>query len=254
MSKEAIFQTWAPEGPPWSRWVKPVLFACMGPAPPPDLPAFSWDATWAPAPQENTALVLDLPGLEGVAAALAVARHGYRPVPLYNATPIPTSVLNPSAVMAVDVSSLISALWHATPFLQEIHIPFEAPPAFVLDWQRSGEGRRPGPGAFDNRSVSFTTDFPSANFLLAHGIRRVVLAQPTLDRPQPDLAHTLRRWQDAGVVIDLKRLDMPGGPVRFKVAKPSWFGWAFQRTLAAFGLRRAAAGGFGGWVPHPSSG
>src|SRR5262249_25610457 len=55
------------------------------------------------------------------------------------------------------------------------------------------------PDEFDNRSISFTTDFPSANFLAAHGIARVMLVQKSSAEPQPDLAHSLRRWQDGGV-------------------------------------------------------
>ena len=59
------------------------------------------------------------------------------------------------------------------------------------------------PPAFDNRSVSLPTDFPSANLLLSYGVRRVVLVQATDGQPQADLAHTLLRWQQAG--IDMMR-------------------------------------------------
>ncbi len=254
MTKETIFQIWAPDGSPWSRWVKPVLFAWMDPAPSSLAPAPTWDASWASPATGDTALVVDLPGGESVAAGLALAERGYRPVPLYNAVPMPTAGFKPPDATAVDVWSIVSGLWQATPRLQERSLPFEAPPVFLLDWGRAGGGVPPGPGSFDNRSVSFTTDFPSANFLLAHGVQRVVVVQSSLDQPQPDLAHTLRRWQEAGMVIELKRLDAAGGPMPCDVPKPSWFGWAFQRVLVALGLRRYGAGGFGGWVPQPSSG
>jgi len=49
------------------------------------------------------------------------------------------------------------------------------------------------PDEFDNRSVCFTTDFPSANFLSAQRVGGVVLVQQTGTRPQLDLAHVLRR-------------------------------------------------------------
>lgn len=257
MLKEYIFDIWAPEDARWSKWVKPVLFACM------DSPLSCWldpvekiDLSWAPAAADNVALVLDLPGASGVEAGLDLAELGYRPVPLYNAIPMPFVIpeyglLPPRA--AVEVNPIVAALWRGRERLEQRVLPADAPPAFLLDWNRSGGGHKPSPGSFDNRSVSFTTDFPSANFLLAHDVRCAIVAQPWDSGPKTDLAHTLRRWQEAGVAIELKRLDEPGAPVPCDVPKPSWFGWAWQRALAAVGLSRGRWGGFGAWVPEPSS-
>ena len=47
------------------------------------------DLSWAPPPAEKAAFVLDLPGAEGVLNGIALAVLGYRPVPLYNAIPLP---------------------------------------------------------------------------------------------------------------------------------------------------------------------
>jgi len=47
------------------------------------------DVSWSPPPDGNAALVLDMPGSEGVLAGVALASRGYRPVPLYNALPLP---------------------------------------------------------------------------------------------------------------------------------------------------------------------
>jgi len=257
MLKEYIFDVWAPEDARWSKWVKPVLFACMDSHP-------SWwlgavdktDLSWTPAATDNVGLVLDLPGAIGVEAGLDLAEQGYRPVPLYNAIPMPITtpeheLFPPRA--AVEVNPIVAALWYGRERLGQRPLPADAPPAFLLDWDRSGGGHKPSPGSFDNRSVSFTTDFPSANFLLAHGVHRVIVAQPWGIEPKADLAHTLLRWQEAGVTIELKRLDEPGAPVPCEVPKPSWFGWAWQRALAAVGLSRGRGGGFGDWVPEPSS-
>jgi len=74
------------------------------------------------------------------------------------------------------------------------------------------------------------------------------------DEPQPDLAHTLRRWQEGGIAIELQRTDI-AGPVRtIEVRRPSGFGRIWQRALTFFGLRPHALGGFGGIIPVPSSG
>jgi hypothetical protein len=145
-------------------------------------------------------------------------------------------------------------LFRETERLAQQTLPTNAPPVFLLDANRHADGRTMLPDQFDNRSVCFTTDFPSANFLLAHGIERVLLVQQYRTYPLSDLAHVLRRWQDGGLVLERMRMDTPTAPERFEVSKPSWFGMIFQRALATFGFRRASSGGFGAWVPNPSAG
>ena len=81
-----------------------------------------------------------------------------------------------------------------------------------------------------------------------------MLVQNSGDQPQLDLAHVLRRWQQGGIAIQLKRMDTPGPPVPSEIARPSWFGAMFQRALALVGLRRGEAGGFGAWVADTSAG
>jgi len=260
MNKEEIFAAWSPENSPWSRWTKPVLFAhtaLIPAATESQGPAF--DLNWCPTPEEKVALVLDLPGAEGVWLGVALAERGYHPVPLYNALPLPLGepMLDPLSgrrVAAVEVVPIVWALRQGAERLAHLQIPADAPPAFLLDANRQGDFRRMLPDEFDNRSVCFTTDFPSANFLLASGIQRALLVQKSLTMPQPDLAHALRRWQEGGIALERVRIDLPSAPERFEVPRPSWFGAMFQRTLLAFGLRRVSGGGFGAWVPESSAG
>ncbi len=260
MTKEEIFATWAPETSLWSRWAKPVLFAHLNsaarPAPKPEPPL---DLGWIAPASEMAALVVDLPGAKGVSVALVLAVRGYRPVPLYNAVPAPAEGLlsGPSGaagIAAVDLSPVMAELVRGAERLAQLRIPSGAPPVFLLDANRHGLRRQMQPGAFDNRSICFTTDFPSANFLLAHGIKRAVLVQESTLVPQPDVAHILRRWQDGGLALERAQLDLPIRPVPFQVARPSWYGAMFQRALAAFGLHRAAGGGFGAWMRGMPSG
>lgn len=204
-------------------------------------------------------MVLDLPRDEGIWLGLALATRGYRPVPLYNALPLPFGmpVFDPSSqrpVAAVDVVPIVSALRQGVEQLAVLKIPREAPPVFILDANRQGGGVRMLPDEFDNRSVCFTTDFPSANYLTSHGIRAVLLVQRERLEPQTDLAHVLRRWQDAGLPLQRMRIDQPSEREQFQVQRPSWYRSMFQRALAAFGLRRSPAGGFGAWIPESSSG
>jgi hypothetical protein len=206
---------------------------------------------WAPVAHERAALVLDLPGDEGVWLGLALAELGYRPVPLYNACPRPLEESwNPFC--AVDVESILRALVVAAPPLEALKLAPDAPPAFLLDSRR--RDGQPAPGQFDNRSVSLPTDFPSANFLLAHDVGQVLLVQHSALQPQADLAHTLRRWQDAGIGIRIKDLDTFGAPTRCEIDRPRWYGWLWYRLLLTMGLRRNALGGYGATLVEPSGG
>jgi len=253
MTKEELFATWAPGASWWSPWAKPVLFAHAG----------NWGATghgmaeataavaparpqWLPAPG-GTALVLDLPGALGIQWGVALARHGYRPVPLYNAAPAP---FNTGGV--VEVYPLITALVEGAPLLAASALPDRAPPAFLLDAARGGTttGRlwlSPEDRVFDNRAVSFPTDFPSARLLRERGIDRALLVQLDQTSPLDDLADALRLWAGGGVAVSAVRLDAGNEPLPLALRPPSWLEWIVKRALALVGLRRNAVGGFGAW-------
>jgi hypothetical protein len=212
-----------------------------------------------------TAVVVDLPGASGVAAGLLLAESGYRPVPLYNAVPSPgaTSMI-PRGSVAVDMAEVLDALRAGATRLAALRLADESSPAFLLDARRrTGDPPALRPGAFDNRSVSLPTDFPSANLLLASGIRRVVVVQRDERQPQADLAHTLKRWQDAGVEVLVLATgadagEQPGSaassPRPITIVKPRWYRHLWHGMLARMGLRPHPLGGFGGFLPVPSAG
>jgi hypothetical protein len=259
MNKDQIFSIWAPDDSTWSPWAKPVLFAYLESAPAQaEVGASAGDLSWCPPATGEAALVLDLPGAEGVLTGLALAARGYRPVPLYNAVPLPfgepqTDPLTGKSVAAVNVLPIIIALRKGAETLPLLKLPPDAPPAFLLDANRRGF-RVMEPDEFDNRSAVFTTDFPSANFFGSRGIKRVVLVQKGTLEPQPDLAHSLRRWQDADFVLERKDVNDPAPLERFQVDRPAWYRVMFQRALLRMGLRRSGTGGFGAWVPESGSG
>jgi hypothetical protein len=220
--------------------------------------AGAYEVGWVPAIEERTALVLDLPKDEGVWLGIALAGQGYRPVPLYNALPLPfgAPAIDPASqrpVAAVDVVPIVRALRRGADQLVSLKIPHAAPPVFLLDANRQGTGVRMLSDEFDNRSVCFTTDFPSAKYLITHGIKGVLLVQRERIEPQTDLAHVLRRWQDGGLPLQRMRVEQPAQRERFEVNRPSWYRAMFQRVLMGFGLKRAAGGGFGAWIPDSSA-
>jgi hypothetical protein len=264
MTPEEVFDVWAPRDARWSPWAKPVLFAHLAsqridPAAPPATPVLSYDVAALPRADGTTGVVVDLPGAEGVAVGVLLAAAGYRPVPLYNAVPASTTeflAYGGVRTSVVDMAQVLLALREAAPPLAALRLPPGAPPAFLLDARRrTGDGAAAlRPGVFDNRSVSLPTDFPSGNLLLSHGIRRAILVQRAPGQPQPDLAHTLRRWQDLGIEIQTWSPAQPDAPQPLVVTKPPWYQHLWHALRVRLRLTPSPLGGFGGVLPEPSSG
>jgi hypothetical protein len=240
MSPEQMFAVWAPDDSVWSRWAKPVLFVNLAEniLIKSEEAWQSLDAHWA-STSGGTAAVVDLPGAQSVGMGIALARRGFRPVPLYNCCSGPAPV--------VDLSGLMDALSEGTEELKKHAVRDDAPPAFLLDSQRMAG--TPLPAHFDNRWMVFPQDFPSANFLLSKGIRRVLLVAQR--DPPADLAHVLLRWQEAGIELHIKNPADGFGAKSLTVTKPPQYRTLWYRFLALIGLRRASVGGFGAIVPTP---
>lgn len=246
IDRRDLFRAWAPEGAPYSPWVKPVLFAQMKDATlahahlAPDFPAIDW----APRTSERTALVLDLPGPSAVMAALALASRGYQPVLLYNTSPGATPILDMSGIEAAIIGG--SQLLPSRPFLDG------SPPAFILDSRRLSGSR--APGAFDNRWIVFPQDFPSAHFLKSQGIERVLVIRHDAGDIFHDLRHVLVDWRRGGLLIQTFTLLTDSTP-RDYTPRTHW-SWRPLALLGmvALGLRANSAGGFGSKIPVPTEG
>lgn len=250
------YRVWAPETSEWSLWAKPTPFAqpsqvdvasrLMSPKFQPSLRLTPEQIERLPEFDAHTAVVVELPGALAVEAGLLLAQRGWRPVPLFNATH--------GAKAEVPQDELQHALELATPQLEQARLSESAPPAFLLDARRQGTGVRPAPGSFDNRSLVFPQDFPSATRLRSQGLERVVVVTPEDAKLAEDLCHVLRRWQEGGLSILRDDLNDPRPPQPVDVPRPSRFRSFFYVALAMAGLYRNSAGGFGSIVPMPGSG
>lgn len=251
MTPEQLYDLWAPDTSPWSAWAKPILFATLAPAAAPaDAPPLP-DASWATTLEAGTAVIVDLSGPAAVLTGLALAGLGYRPVPLFNGCSAPG--------MIVDVQPVQELLRRGAGLLRDQTLAPAAPPAFLLDADRLSNAANAIPGRFDNRWAVVPQDFPSANCLQRAGITAVCLVASAV---RDDLAHVLRRYQEAGLALSLigpqAMAPQPDTPVSrpqpLAVPRPRFlFRSAWYRLLVLAGLRRNAAGGFGAVVPQPSS-
>lgn len=250
-----LYEVWAPPESVWSRWAKPALFAELNAAtfsslgadappageelepvqPPPDFQVDVW-----------TAFIVDVPGARAVEIGMAMARAGYRPVPLFN------TAYHPFAI--VPVNEIVRRLQEGAAELSGLPIAPDSPPSFLLDSNRLDPKAPATPGRFDNRWAVFPQDFPSATFLRSRGIRRVVVLQAELlqGKPRLDLSHVLLRWKEAGLELYVQDPEGTQSPRPMEVERPSAFRSLFHRALTAGGLRRNSAGGFGSIIPQPS--
>lgn len=254
MDKDEIYQIWAPSDTPWSRWVKPVLFSFMDSRFDLRQPAITqFNTDWTPRPGQ-VLIIVDLPCEEGVLWGVQLARLGYRPIPLYNALPFPPSEKMFPATRpqcTVDVVPILAALHRDTAALKEIHLAADAPPVFLLDADRRLARKDPEPGIFDNRSVCFSTDFPSAEFLSSRQITQAIILQRG-SNVAGDLLLVLLEWQKAGIQL-LRKDPMEAVPPKpIVVEPPSFFRRLWYRISVALTLRRAELGGFGGIVESAS--
>jgi hypothetical protein len=262
---EEVYLAWAPPDSIWSPWAIPVPFAqivCVGLDATQEMEGVN-DLAGGLTPAPDLAVILDLPGDRSVRLSLALASRGFRPVPLIDGSPgpqIPRTFPSLTAAaptgpagIAVDMRQTLRWLCIGAVQLQDLNISANANPVFLLDTLRIGCGQNLEPEVFDNRWKTFPQDFPSGKFLLDYGIRRIFLIQDTVAQPVEDLAHVLLRWQEDGLAVFAASAAAVDAPTLITVRRPSQFRALWYRALALLGLRRASAGGFGGW-PHGSGG
>ena len=264
MKREEVLAAWAPEGEPWRAWVKPVLFAALAPDVAPEPPSSARDLVREAAldrrlleplvgkreahaddghpyrrePARDTAIVVELPGAKSVELGVALAPHGFRPVPLYNAQPTP-----PDTLGMVDLTGVMQALVDAAPSLRGLALGL--PPCFLLDSNRLAVGKSLWAGVFDNRSECSPEDFPSAETLYSAGIRRFVVIRK---RAAGDLEAVLATWKNRGIA-GFAPASVSGQSLRrIHVRAPSWA----SRMLAQIRhppLSPRGDGSFGKFIP-----
>jgi hypothetical protein len=192
MTRDEVFEAWAPPASAWHAWAKPVAFAQMADAPEGAVGAEPEAPLGA---RGDLAAVVDLPGEASVLMGVALARRGFRPVPMFNA------VSSGADDDVVDMSVVQRALAGAARGLASLRLATDAPPAFLLDSRR----RRwvLVMARHDNAHAVTGADFPSGTLLKERGLREIVLVQQRAGLPAPDLHAVLKAWQDAGLVMSV---------------------------------------------------
>jgi hypothetical protein len=254
-----LWEVWGPvPGRPWEPFhcvtlfaaldhlngkLRPVLGPLAGVAPA-CLATGNQLPEWAR--QRDTLVILDLPGREVVAAGYALANRGdFQPVCTFDNWPNELGVIQSEKILgallyfAAGISRLRDRMTTASP------------PVWLCDSERC-LGRKPGPGWYDNRYIIEDRLLPGPAMLAAAGIHRVIYvgAAPPPIQAALDLDPYLGELKKKGLEVQavstasVESFATPGPLVQ---VEPKLL------TDLSVGLVRASAGGFGGFVPHPSS-
>ena len=194
MTGRDIFKIWAPTGAKWADWVRPVPFTAIH-----DSREINYitdftipDIYYLTEIQENMALIVDLPGYESIKESISLAGLGMRPIPLYNGTNE-----QEGAMALVENHSIESALIWGAKELEKIDILLDAPPAFLLDSNRT-HSYKMNISIFDNSWDLYAHDMPSSEYFLDHGINMLAVRSEMIRK---DLAGILYEFQKEGITI-----------------------------------------------------
>ena len=140
----------------------------------------------------KTAIIVDLPGTDSIEMGLALAKKGYRPIPVYNGVEE-----QQGARATTDNQSIDIALFYGAKELGKLSIPDDAPPAFLLDSNRLLRYKIDD-SVFDNSWDIYPQDLPSANYMKEQGIEKILVVGDGISR---DLKKILRGFQKKGLEI-----------------------------------------------------
>ena len=196
MENKELYRIWAPiEGETWTRFAKPALFVNA-------YQTCGWNVHEADIPDDvsylidnYTAIIVDMPGATGVEIGLGLAKIGYRPVPLYNGI---HETNNGGLYNIVDNTPIINALMIGANTLRFANISPKAPPAFLLDYNRSTQ-LQSTEGMYDNRWNVELDDMPSFTYMKEQGISKIIIW--TEVRIQDDLITTINKYHEMGIDI-----------------------------------------------------
>lgn len=200
MTNRECYRVWAPIGKKWTDWVRPVPFIAaeknvkgyhVG-----ELSIPSMDKIKEV--EDKTAIVVDLPGDESIEVGLALAKVGYRPIPIYNGT-----IEQENARATVDNQTVGAALLWGAEILKDIEIQDDAPPAFLIDKNRLNR-LKVEPGIFDNSWDVYPQDLPSADYFLKNGIEKIVVISDSVSK---DLKEVFEKFKKKKISICLMKWD-----------------------------------------------
>lgn len=194
MTGKDAFKVWAPAGARWTEWVRPVPFIAIsnyleiGGVYNFEIPFVNYISE----PHTDTAVIIDIRSYDSIKEGLALAKLGFRPIPLYNGTNE-----QEGAMALVDNHAIGSALIWGALELKKIEITPNAPPVFLLDSNRTHRYKM-NVSVFDNSWDIYDQDMPSAEYFLSNEMNKMIVRG---EKIQKDLMKILYKFQRKGITI-----------------------------------------------------
>lgn len=194
MTNKEIYKIWAPEKKRWVDWVRPVPFINIDDSSSRKefidyrIPSINYLKEVL----NDTALIIDIPGIDSIKEGIALAKLGYRPIPIFNGTDPPIGTI--STTNNQIIKPLL--IWGAFE-LKNIKLKNDAPPVFLLDQNRLNRYKINN-GIFDNSWDIYDGDLPSPKYLLENGINKIIVRS---NFQAKDLRKILYKWQKNNIKI-----------------------------------------------------
>ena len=194
MTNKEIYKIWAPDKKRWVDWVRPVPFINIDDSSSRKefidyrIPSINYLKEVL----NDTALIIDIPGIDSIKEGIALAKLGYRPIPIFNGTDPPISTI--STTNNQIIKPLL--IWGAFE-LKNIKLKNDAPPVFLLDQNRLNRYKINN-GIFDNSWDIYDGDLPSPKYLLENGINKIIVRS---NFQAKDLRKILYKWQKNNIKI-----------------------------------------------------
>lgn len=194
MTNKDIYKIWAPKGARWVDWVRPVPFIGIGKkAKIYEVGDFSIpNITYINQMQKDMAIIVDLDENNSIKEGLALAKLGYRPIPIYNGTSA-----QEGAMATVNNDAIQIGLIKGAAKLEKIKIDKNAPPVFLLDSNRMNQYKM-NESVFDNSWDIYHQDLPTSEYFLKNGINKILIVGNVF---QKDLKKILYKFQKENIKI-----------------------------------------------------
>ena len=187
-----LYKVYAPDGAKWTNWVRPVPFVAI------DTNDIKVNNRWKNIEKvlfldeykNDTAIFVDMPNEESIEMGIALARLGYRPIPIFNGV---NEQIGAKALLRQDL--IESSLIIGGEKLKDIKLNNNANPAFLLDSNRTNRYRT-SESIFDNSWDLYGQDIPSPKYFKENGIDKIIVVGTKIQR---DLRKIFFKFQDSGI-------------------------------------------------------
>ena len=191
MTNKEVYKIWAPYHKKWTNWVRPVPFIYLDESINEFIDYNISHINYLSKILDNTAIIIDINGIDSIKEGIELAKIGYRPIPIFNGT-------SSNNALATTNNKVIEPLliWGALE-LKKIKLKDNALPVFLLDDNRINRYKI-NRGIFDNSWDVYYQDLPSSKYFLNNNIDKILVRANKINK---DLNKILYDYQNNNIKI-----------------------------------------------------